>query len=113
MIRLVYGMLLGVVAQALTFLQLQGQYKYEWVKTNFIWMSLLGIPISLLFMYSVRHMVAAYDGELWPSRLIGYGIGVTVFIIMSRMWFNEPVSVKTLICLLLSLSIIFIQLFWK
>ena len=113
MIRLVYGMLLGVVAQMLTFLQLQGQYKYEWVKTNFIWMSLLGIPISLLFMYSVRHMVAAYDGELWPSRLIGYGIGVTVFIIMSRMWFNEPVSVKTLICLLLSLSIIFIQLFWK
>jgi multidrug transporter EmrE-like cation transporter len=113
MIRLVYGILLGVVAQALTFLQLQGQYKYEWVKTNFIWMSLLGIPISLLFMYSVRHMVAAYDGELWPSRLIGYGIGATVFIIMSRMWFNEPISVKTLICLLLSLSIIFIQLFWK
>lgn len=113
MIRLVYGMLLGVLAQLLTFLQLQGQYKYEWVKTNFIWMSLLGIPISLLFMYSVRHMVAAYDGELWPSRLIGYGIGVTVFIIMSKMWFNEPVSAKTLICLLLSLSIIFIQLFWK
>ena len=113
MIRLVYGMLLAIVAQALTFLQLQGQYKYEWVKTNFIWMSLLGIPISLLFMYSVRHMVAAYDGELWPSRLSGYGIGVTVFIIMSKMWFNEPISVKTLICLLLSLSIIFIQLFWK
>jgi multidrug transporter EmrE-like cation transporter len=111
--RLIYGMLLGVIAQMLTFLQLQGQYKYEWVKTNFIWMSLLGIPISLLFMYSVRHMVAAYDGELWPSRLIGYGIGVTVFIIMSKMWFNEPVSAKTLICLLLSLSIIFIQLFWK
>jgi multidrug transporter EmrE-like cation transporter len=113
MIKLVYGILLAAVAQALTFLQLQGQYKYEWVKTNFIWMSLLGIPISLLFMYSVRHMVAAYDGELWPSRLIGYGIGVTVFIIMSKMWFNEPVSAKTLICLLLSLSIIFIQLFWK
>ena len=111
--RLLIGMLLGAVAQMLTFLQLQGQYKYEWVKTNFIWMSLLGIPISLLFMYSVRYMVAAYDGELWPSRLIGYGIGVTVFILMSRMWFNEPVSVKTLICLLLSLSIIFIQLFWK
>lgn len=113
MIRLVYGMLLGAVAQTLTFLQLQGQYKYEWVKNNFFLMALLGIPISLLYMYSVKHMVAAYDGELWPSRLIGYGIGVTVFILMSRLWFNEPVSIKTLICLLLSLSIIFIQLFWK
>lgn len=111
--RLLIGMILGALAQILTFLQLQGQYKYEWVKTNFIWMSLLGIPISLLFMYSVRHMVSAYDGALWPSRLIGYGIGVTVFILMSKLWFNEPVTLKTLICLILSLSIIFIQLFWK
>jgi multidrug transporter EmrE-like cation transporter len=106
-------MLLGALAQTLTFIQLQGQYKYEWIKNNFFLMALFGIPISLLYMYSVKHMVAAYDGELWPSRLIGYGIGVTVFIIMSKIWFNEPVSAKTLICLLLSLSIIFIQLFWK
>jgi multidrug transporter EmrE-like cation transporter len=111
--RLLIGMILGALAQMLTFLQLQGQYKYEWVKSNFIWMSLLGIPISLLFMYSVRYLVAAYDGELWPSRLIGYGIGVIVFILMSKLWFNEPVSLKTLICLILSLSIISIQLFWK
>lgn len=111
--RLLIGMILGALAQTLTFLQLQGQYKYEWVKSNFIWMSLLGIPISLLYMYSVKHMVAAYDGQLWPSRLIGYGIGVTVFILMSKLWFNEPVTLKTLICLILSLSIILIQLFWK
>lgn len=76
-------------------------------------MSLLGIPISLLFMYSVRNLVVSYDGELWPSRLIGYGIGVVVFIVMSKLWFDEPVSLKTLVCLILSLSIIFIQLFWK
>lgn len=111
--RLLIGMILGALAQTLTFLQLQGQYKYDWVKSNFLWMALLGIPISLLYMYSVKYMVAAYDGELWPSRLIGYGIGVTVFILMSKLWFNEPVSAKTLICLLLSLAIIFIQLFWK
>ncbi len=111
--RLLIGMILGALAQMLTFLQLQGQYKYEWVKSNFIWMSLLGIPISLLFMYSVRHLVAAYDGALWPSRLIGYGIGVIVFIAMSKLWFDEPVSLKTSICLILSIAIILIQLFWK
>jgi len=111
--RLLIGMILGAIAQMLTFLQLQGQYKYEWVKNNFIWMSLLGIPISLLFMFSVRHLVAADDGELWPSRLIGYGIGVIVFIAMSKLWFDEPVSLKTSICLILSIAIILIQLFWK
>ncbi len=111
--RLIIGMILGAMAQTLTFLQLQGQYKYEWVKSNFLWMTLLGIPISLLYMYSVKYMVAAYDGQLWPSRLIGYGIGVTVFILMSKLWFNEPVTLKTLICLILSIAIILIQLFWK
>lgn len=111
--RLVYGMLLGAIAQIITFLQLQGQYKIEWMKNNPFLLSLLGIPISLLFIYSVKYMVAAYDGQLWPSRLIGYGIGVVVFITMSKLWFDEPVTLKTLTCLLLSVAIILIQLFWK
>lgn len=111
--RLLIGMLLGALAQIVTFLQLQGQYKYEWVKNNTFIMALLGVPISYLFIYSVRYMVAAYDGALWPSRLIGYGIGVTVFIMMSKLWFNEPITLKTLTCLLLSVTIILIQLFWK
>ena len=111
--NLIYGMLLGALAQVITFIQLQGQYKFEWMKNNPFLLSLLGIPISLLFIYSVKYMVAAYDGQLWPSRLIGYGIGVTVFIVLSKLWFNEAITAKTLVCLALSVSIILIQILWR
>lgn len=113
MMKLIYGMLIGAVAQALTFFQLQGQFKIKWMYDHPFLISLLGIPISYLFLTSVKYMVSAYDGELWPSRLIGYGIGVTVFIIMSKLWFGEALSLKTITCLLLSILIILIQLFWK
>ena len=107
------GMIFGFIAQILTFFQLQGQMKYEWFKNHSILMAFAGVPISLLFMHSVRNMVAAYDGQIWPSRLIGFGIGVIVFTFMSYWLFKEPLTLKTLICLGLGICIISIQLFWK
>jgi len=107
------GMIFGIIAQVLTFFQLQGQLKIEWFKNHPITMAFMGVPISLLFMYSVKNIVAAYDGQIWPSRLIGFGIGVIVFTIMSYYLFKEPLTLKTLICLGLGVCIILVQLFWK
>jgi multidrug transporter EmrE-like cation transporter len=111
--NLLKGMLFGFVAQILTFFQLQGQLKIEWFKNHPILMAFMGVPISLLFMTSVKNMVMAYDGQIWPSRLIGFGIGVIVFTVMSHWLFKEPLTLKTLICLGLGVCIILIQLFWK
>ena len=110
---LIKGILFGIAAQILTFLQLQGQMKIEWFKNHPILMAFMGVPISLLFMTSVKNMVMAYDGQIWPSRLIGFGIGVIVFTIMSHYLFKEPLTLKTLVCLGLGVCIILIQLFWK
>ena len=111
--QLLKGFIFGLIAQVLTFFQLQGQIKYEWFKNNPLIIALIGVPISLLFMYSVRNVVAAYDGQIWPSRLIGFGIGVVVFTVMSHYLFNEPLTPKTLTCLSLGVVIILIQIFWK
>jgi multidrug transporter EmrE-like cation transporter len=111
--KLLYGILFGLVAQILTFLQLQGQMKYEWFKNHPILMAFVGVPISYLFMISVKNMVSAYDGQMWPSRLIGFGIGVIVFTIMSYWLFKEPLTLKTLTCLGLGVCIILIQILWK
>jgi multidrug transporter EmrE-like cation transporter len=111
--NLFYGILLGLVAQILTFFQLQGQMKIEWFKNNLWFTLLMGIPISYLFMMSVKNMVLAYDGQIWPSRLIGFGIGVVVFTAMSHWLFKEPLTLKTLTCLGLGVCIILIQIFWK
>jgi multidrug transporter EmrE-like cation transporter len=111
--NLLKGFIFGLLAQIFTFLQLQGQIKIEWFKNHIFLVACMGIPISLLFMYSVRNFVAAYDGAIWPSRLIGFGIGVVVFTIMSHFMFDEPLTPKTLTCLSLGVVIILIQIFWK
>jgi multidrug transporter EmrE-like cation transporter len=109
----ILGFLYGLAAQILTFIQLQGQFKYEWAKENPFMMSLMGIPLSLLYLQSVKHLVLYFDGQLWPSRLLGFSIGAIVFTGMSWLCFREPLTLKTLICLGLALCIMGVQLFWK
>ena len=107
------GIIWGVLAQSLTFLQLQGQLKYDILKNNTWFTVLIGIPISFMFMQSVKNFVLAFNGEIWPSRLIGFGIGVIIFSVMAGLLFKEPFTLKTGICLFLGLLIILTQLFWK
>ena len=109
----VTGLLYGVLAQVITFVQLQGQFKYEWMKSNPFIMSLIGVPLSYLYILSVKHMVADFDGNLWASRLLGFSVGAIVFTFMSHWWFQEPFTMKTGICLFLAFCIMMIQLFWK
>jgi len=111
--QLLKGFIFGILAQIITFLQLQGQLKIEWIKNNMWFGVLMGLPISFLFMMSVKNFVGAFDGEIWPSRLIGFGIGVVVFTIMSYYMFKEPVTPKTLVCLGLGTLIVLIQILWK
>ena len=111
--KLIIGMLVGLLAQVLTFLQLQGRWKYDWMKNNQWLVVLMGIPISILFMTSVGLMVEYFNGQLWPSRLIGFVLGTIMFTILSTTLFGEPVTLKTGVCLGLSLMILMVQLFWK
>jgi hypothetical protein len=111
--KLLIGVVFGIIAQTLTFFQLQGQIKYEWFKNHYWLVVLMGIPVSMLFMYSVKNMVSAYGGEMWPSRLIGFSIGAVVFTYFSWYLFGEPLTMKTIICLILSFSILGVQLFMK
>ena len=109
----IIGFSLGVLAQILTFVQLQGQFRWEWFKQHPIMVSIMGIPISLLYIGSVKYMVAHFDGQLWPSRLMGFSIGAIVFSYMAHLWFQEPFTLKTGMCLFLAFCIMMIQLFWK
>ena len=111
--KLIIGIFFGIIAQIVVFFQLQGPMKYDWFKNHYWLVVLLGIPASMFFMYSVKNMVIAYNGQMWPSRLIGFSIGAIVFTYFSWSLFNEPITTKTLICLFLSFTILGIQLFVK
>lgn len=108
------GILLGFIAQVLTFLQLQGQFQYKWVKDNLILLTLVTAPIiSFLFIYSVRGFVTWANGDIWPSRLIGFSIGIIVFTAGAYFLFKEPLTPKTLICLFFALAIMGVQIWMK
>lgn len=111
--NLLIGIVFGILAQILTFFQLQGQLKFDWIKDNYWLTVLVGIPISMLFMFSVKNMINAFGGEMWPSRLIGFSIGAMVFTWLSWAVFSEPLTAKTYVCLFLSFMILMIQLLWK
>jgi hypothetical protein len=111
--EIIYGIMYGLVAQVGSFMQLQGAMKYGWYQ-KYLWLVLLvSVPLSWLYIKSVEHFVAAFDGQLWPSRLIGFGLGIIVFSVMSHYLFKEPFSPKTIVCLGLGLTIIALQIFWK
>ena len=113
LLNLVYGVLYGVIGQILSFIQLQGGIKWGWTEKYSWALMLLGLPISWAFMKSVHNFILAFHGETWPSRLLGFGIGVIVFIALTWFLFKEGVTLKTSICLFLALVIILIQMFWK
>jgi hypothetical protein len=111
--KFLIGFSLGIIANVLTFVQLQGQFKWEWARNHPFYMAFIGVPISFLYIMSVKYLVEHFNGELWPSRLMGFSIGAIVFSYMAHTWFQEPFTLKTGICLGLAFCIMMIQLFWK
>ena len=111
--RLLQGIIYGIFGQVLSFLQLQGSIKYGWFQKYPIIVLLSALPTTLIYIKSVEHLVEWSDGQLWPSRLIGFGIGIIVFVGLSMILFKEPLTLKTLTCLMLAASILLVQIFWK
>jgi hypothetical protein len=113
MSNFILGIFYMVIAQAGTFIQLQGNAKFGWYTKYPILLLLSGIPLTWLYIKSVEKIVNHFGGEIWPSRIIGFGVGVMIFALMSFLLFREPITFKTLFCLLLSFVIILIQIFVK
>jgi multidrug transporter EmrE-like cation transporter len=111
--NLVYAFIYGLIAQIISFVAIQGSYKYTILKNNSWIPVLMGIPVSYLLIKSVHHFIEAFHGEIWPSRLIGQSIGVATFSVMGWFMFQEKMTMKTIICLTLAFCIVFIQIYWK
>ena len=111
--KLLLGALYGIVGQVMSFMQLQGSVKYGWFEKYPLLVLLSAIPSTWFYIKSVESLVAWGDGQLWPSRLIGFGIGIIIFVSLSMLLFKEPITLKTLTCLLLATTIICVQIFWK
>ena len=101
------------ISQILVWFQLNGQFFNEWFKKNTFLLSLIGIPISYLYIYGTNYGVKAFDGLLWPQRFLGFSIGIIIFAILSYTIMNETINFKTMLSLFLSFLIILVQIFIK
>ena len=113
-VDILIGVLLFSVAHILTFFQLNGQFlKTDWFRKNEFLVAAVGIILSYFYMYGTKYTVAGTDGLLWPARFIGFGIGMIIYAGMVSYYFDEGITSKTLVSLILALALIAIQVLWK
>lgn len=111
--KILLGILFGIIGQVGTFLQLQGGYKFGWYN-DYKWIIILAsVPLGWVYIQSVNYFIAGFGGQIWPSRLLGFGVGVIVFTLMSHYLFKEPLDLKNGLCLMLGFMIVLIQLLVK
>ena len=100
-------------ANIVTWFQLNGQFFSAWFKNNNFILSLFGIPISLLYIWGTKYCYEGFDGLIWPGRFIGFACGTVVFAIFASLIMGEGVTIKTGISLVLALTLVSVQIFWK
>jgi hypothetical protein len=111
--NLIIALVIIIAAQLLAYLQTQSQFFWTWAKDHPLLMSISGIPISILLIYFTKYCALAFDGQVWPGRLIGFAIGAIVFALLSSFIMNEPFTPKTIVSLCLAGGILLVQVLWK
>jgi len=102
-----------IAAHLMTWFQLNGQFIWNWFKLNPLILCLFGVHVSYLYIEATKYSVAAFDQLLWPGRFIGFAIGIISFALLTAMFMGEGINNKTVVSLLLSLLLVYIQVFWK
>ena len=108
---IVISIIVCFLCQILVWYQLNSQLVWDWAKgTKSMWiMSLLGVPISLLFWYATKWGYIGF-GNLWAVRFMGFATSMLTFPIMTYFYLGEPMSFKTILTLGLAIIIMIIQL---
>ena len=108
------GMLLFLLAQILAWYQTNGQFISTWIKEHPILVAAIGgVPVGYSYILGTTYLVAAFDGAVWPSRLLGFSMGILAFTTLTLIHLGESITLKTSIVLMLALTIILIQVLWK
>ena len=110
---LLLGMLILFITQALAFVQTNGQFLWPWFAKNTLLVALvMGSTIGLGFIISTGYITQYFD-TIWPARILSFSLGVLSFTFLAWWLKGEAITMKTIVCLILALSITLIQIFWN
>ena len=103
------------LAHIFTFYQLNGQFlkSTDWFRKNEIIVAAFGFILSFMYIWGTKYTVEGTGGLLWPARFIGFGVGMVFYAALVNFHFDEGITSKTAVSLVLSLLLICIQVFWK
>jgi hypothetical protein len=101
-------------AQACVWFSSNSQIVWDWWADKPLLAAILfGVPASLLFWHGTKYGFAAMN-ELWGPRFLGFGMSYLTFPILTWWFASESMfTAKTMVCVLLSFTIVGIQIFWK
>ena len=71
---------------------------------------LLGIPSSYLAMTASKIVFQDFDEKIWPMRISGFSTGTVIFAFMAFIFMSEGLTLKKILCIMLSIAIIIIQI---
>jgi len=110
---LILGIIYFTIGQVLIWFQSHLQFFSNWSKDNPLLIAIPGVIVSYVSILATKTLAEAYDGLVWPSRLIGFGIGIILFSFLTWILLGEKIEMKSAICVILAFCILLIQLYWK
>ena len=111
--KLLIGVSLLVFVYIISWHQLYGQFVHEFYKKHQLYMILLSVPCTWMTICAVKYITEYFDGELWPNRILTFSLGIIMFTVLTTIYFNEKINIKTVTLLVLSTLIVLLQVFWK
>jgi multidrug transporter EmrE-like cation transporter len=110
---LLLGFTYFIIGQLIIWFQSHLQFISNWAKDNPILIAVPGVAVSYVSILATRNLAEAFDGLVYPSRLIGFGIGIVTFATLTWMFLGEKIEMKSAVSIVLAFCIMLIQLFWK
>jgi len=106
--KLLVAILLVFFAQSIVWFQFWAPSTIQWFKDNTWFTYAAALPVTYLFFKSSQLSIE-YFGEYWPSRLLGFGVGIISFTMLTMYFTGEGINFKTLITLILAIAIVLLQ----
>ena len=76
-------------------------------------MVFLSVPNTLLSIYAAKILTEVFEGKMWPNRIFTFSIGIIMFTVLTQIYFNERLTLKTMTLIGLSGLIVILQILWK
>ena len=107
--KIIISFLLLILGQVGVWFQVYGPLKWPELSEKFLWISLLfSIPLAYIFIQSGKFGKEGF-GTAWPVQIITFVAGIFVFLILTKVFFGEVITAKTIISLVLIFIVIIIQ----